>query len=409
MNRKMTTAAIGVLLLTSSAPAAAQFEGVIAQRTISVSLDALAERGIEGEQVMSLPLERILALQAELTASGDMTVTETQIFVKGRKFRSDATDDDGPAYAVVDLDAGVMRLVRPGQRMYIEMTREDLARMATMMGGGAAPVPAVTAVGDRRTINGMTTSAFEVAEDVGTTRVWVSNDHQALASSFRQFAELLQSMTMGDNTDPSFAVAEHGFPVLTQRVTYDTYEIEETVSVHEQAVDDARFAPPTGFRKMTMADLMRGGPSAAVPATVHTTVSAGRITSGSDQWIEYTVTGPSTITGREEGMTMCANTDSGLEARNLGDWYFTFEADGTGPGEHAARYEVTAPQELEAFHDPGPHGNYRFNGQGTITVSAAGQGQLGLDLIEITFSASGLQAGGGLEIAVEGRMRCAVM
>jgi hypothetical protein len=42
------------------------------------------------------------------------------------------------------------------------------------------------------------------------------------------------------------------------RLGYDVYEIEETLSVERQSISDDLFAPPAGYTKMTMADMIRG-------------------------------------------------------------------------------------------------------------------------------------------------------
>ena len=103
MRRQIIIALLGTLAVAAPQTAAAQFEGVIKQRTISVNLAALAERGFDLSNLLDVTVERLLALRGELEAQGDMTVTEEELYIKGSHVRSDFTDDEGPAWASMDL------------------------------------------------------------------------------------------------------------------------------------------------------------------------------------------------------------------------------------------------------------------------------------------------------------------
>ena len=169
--------------------------------------------------------------------------------------------EDGPAYVTMDLEQGVIRMFQPAERMYIEFTKEDMERMKSMVPsmGGASERPEPHATGLKKTINGMSCVAFDVKTYEGTTRVWVSKDNAQLVKAFASLMESVNSMAMDEeDTDASALVAEHGFPVLMLRLDYDTYTIEETLSVERQSVSDDLFTPPAGYKKMTMADMMRG-------------------------------------------------------------------------------------------------------------------------------------------------------
>ena len=256
MRRQIIVALLGTLIVAAPRMAAAQFEGVVKQRDISVTLAALEERGFDLSSLVDVPIERLLALRGELVASGDMTVTESEIYIKGSRMRvSDETDDDG-AWGIIDLERGIMLSVQPGQRMYIEMTQDDLRQMDASTGGGAEDQPEVARVGETKTINGLRSVAYDVTTYEGTTRVWVSNDNGGLSAWFQRFAEAFEAMSMDDDPDPSSVVAEHGFPMLVLKTTYDMFEVEETFAVEPQSLDDALFVPPAGYQKMTMAEMM---------------------------------------------------------------------------------------------------------------------------------------------------------
>jgi hypothetical protein len=394
--------------------AVAQFEGVIKQRSISVNLAALDERGFDVSNLVDVPIERLLALRGELAASGDMTITEAEIYIKGSHIRSDASDDEGPAWATIDLGQGVMRLIRPDQRMYIEMTREDFQQMAAYSGGGAGDQPDVSQVSGSKTINGLRSNAYDVTTYEGTARVWVSNAHADLATSFQRFAEPLQAMSMGDDSDPSFVVAEHGFPVLVLQTTHDTFEVEEVLAVEPQSVADALFVPPAGYQKMTMAEMMGGLMDEAAGGGAVAAVGSGGFNGGngaaSSAWVEYSISGPVTLNGREDDVVICSNTSDGFKARTLGDWVIDVEAAGSGSGAFPAEFYVAAPEEYDAeLSDDNFRTDDRFRGAGTVAITVIGRDQLGLDVVEVEFNASRLESGGGIVIDVQGKLSCSAM
>lgn len=262
---RMTSTLTLLAAMIVAAPSAAigqQFEGVIKQRSVSVEKTALEDRNFDtSEAIFDVAIERILALREELEADGLMTVEETDIYIKGNLIRTDMATEEGPVYATMDLDQGIMRMVQPNEQMYIEWTKADMERMKAMMPdmGGASEEREPRATGQTRTINGMTCVAYDIETDEATTRVWVSKDNAQLVKAFAGLIESVSAMTMEeDQADEAMLVAKHGFPVLVLRLGYGTYEIEETLSVNRQSVSDDLFTPPAGYKKMTMADMMRG-------------------------------------------------------------------------------------------------------------------------------------------------------
>lgn len=261
--KRLSTLLVTLAVATPALVVAQDFEGVVKQRTLSIESYALEDKGFDvSEAIFDVPLERILALRDELEADGTMKVEEATVYVKGNMIRSDMETDEGPAYVTMDLGKGVIRMFQPSEKMYIEWTKEDMERMKSMMPsmGGASEQPEPRETGLTKTINGMTCRAYDVETDDGMTRVWVSKDNAQLVSAFAALMESVSSMAMEDEeTDASARVAKYGFPVLTLQLGPDTYEIEETLSVDHQTVSDDLFTPPAGYKKMTLADMMRGG------------------------------------------------------------------------------------------------------------------------------------------------------
>jgi len=264
MQTKRLSALLAVTVATMpSVVRAQQFEGVARQRTISIQKYALEDKGFEmSKAIFDVPLERILALRDDLEADGSMTVEETSVYVKGSLIRSDMETEEGPAYVTMDLGNGVIRMFQPSEKMYIEWTKEDMERMKSMMPnmGGASERPEPRATGLSKKINGMNCVAYDIDTEDGATRVWVSKDDAQLVAAFAALMESISSMAMAEGeTDASTQVAKYGFPVLTLQLGPDSYEIEETLSVDRQSVSDDLFTPPAGYKKMTLADMMRGG------------------------------------------------------------------------------------------------------------------------------------------------------
>ena len=261
--RSLTAFLLGLMLMASARAAETQqFEGVITQRTIRVDRYALSDHDFDAtEALFDVPTSRILALRGNLEPDGFMSVEDATVYIKGDLIRTEMVDkDEGPMYGIMNLATGVMQLVRPGEQMYIEITSEDMARMTAMMAGmqmGRPDDMEARSAGQTRTINGMAATAFDVTTEEGITRVWASNDNPLLAAAFRAVTERIDAMSMDESPDESMAVAEYGYPVLMQRLGYDIYEIEETVSILPESVSDDLFAPPAGYRRMSMADLMQ--------------------------------------------------------------------------------------------------------------------------------------------------------
>jgi len=264
MRMRTSSSLLAAALLAVPSVAFAQtFEGIIKQRTISVEKYALEDKGFDvSEALFDVPTERILALRDELESTDQMTVMETQTYIKGNLIRTDMETEEGPAYVTMDVEQGIIRMFQPEEKMYIEWTKADMERMKAMMPdmGGGAEEPEPRETGQSRTINGMRCVEYAVETDDATTRVWVSRDNPQLISAFGALLEGIDAMGMGEEaTDASTLAVKYGFPVLVLQLGYDMYEIEETLSVDRQSVSDELFTPPADFTKMTMGDMMRGG------------------------------------------------------------------------------------------------------------------------------------------------------
>jgi len=408
MFRRLATALLIFAVTGGLRPIVAQsFEGVLRQRTIEVSLDALADRGFDtSDALFDVPIEDLLAMRVQLESLGDMVVRDDEILIKGVLMRMDASDEEGPGHATVDLAEGVIRMVRPEEGIYIEMTRADMEQMAELFGAYGDETPEVNQTGRSKTINGMSATAYDVMSSDGLSRVWVSNDDVELADSFREVAELISTMTMGDAPDPAMMVAEYGIPVLVQTMEYDLYRIEETMSVARRAVSAEAFGMPDGLQRMTIQDMMGGmmPPSGSGVSGADDPSQAGGVlgalmsdTESPPAWIEYDVTGAWSASGREEDVVMCTDTGDQFLARSLGDVIIDLEADGHGEGRHEMSVYVARAT------------GARSEGRGTLTIRATGEESFGMSIYEVDFETSDLESTDGVVVAVRGSLMCAAM
>ena len=106
---------------------------------------------------------------------------------------------------------------------------------------------------------------------------------------------------------------------------------------------------------------------------------------------------------------ICSESSDGFNLATRGDWYFDIEAEGTGPGQHAVRFTVVAPDSIAALRDDDFRTDDRFRGDGTITIETTGTDQSGMTLVQVEFSTTTLQSGAGHTINVAGTVSCAIM
>ena len=137
--------------------------------------------------------------------------------------------------------------------------------------------------------------------------------------------------------------------------------------------------------------------------------SGEQAASVSPVWIEYAVTGDAELEAREEDVVMCSETEDGFKAHTLGDWVFTLEADGNGPGQHAVSFTVAASDTITALRDDNYRTDHRFYGEGTMTIEAAGKDDFGFALITAEFTGVDLQSEKEHTISVKGKLGCQVL
>ncbi|MGD2215515.1 MAG: hypothetical protein PVJ64_02110 [Gemmatimonadales bacterium] len=139
------------------------------------------------------------------------------------------------------------------------------------------------------------------------------------------------------------------------------------------------------------------------------TVTVTSVRAQTAVFIEYTVTGSASASGREVDVVMCSSSEDGLNIHSMGEWVFTFDAPSAEAGEHEARVRVAAPTAVTALHDDDFRTDDRLTGDGTIIVESAGKGEMGIPLLRVRYTAEGLSSDTGATIDVEGTLVCPLL
>jgi hypothetical protein len=126
-------------------------------------------------------------------------------------------------------------------------------------------------------------------------------------------------------------------------------------------------------------------------------------------FIEYTVTGTASASGREPDVVLCSRSEDGLTIHTMGTWIFDFEVPSAAPGEHDATVRVAAPDSVTALHDNDLRTDDHLTGNAKLVVESAGRGQMNIPLLRIRFTATGLTSETGATGGVRGTIVCALM
>lgn len=175
---------------------------------------------------------------------GDNTTATYSI--KGDKLRLDmAMDGATRASSIIDRGARKMILLMHEQQMYMERDFDT-----TTVGGGVPQAGAAdfTWTGTHQTIAGMSCD-----DGVFTARDG-SRTNMCIARGISFFGG--PGMRRGPARDSWQSHVQGGFPLKVQRAG-DDMPVMEVTSIDRRSLADALFAPPAGWRRMTMP---MGGP-----------------------------------------------------------------------------------------------------------------------------------------------------
>lgn len=143
----------------------------------------------------------------------------------------------------------------------------------------------------------------------------------------------------------------------------------------------------------------------AVVATLSVTPARAQ----SPVYIEYTVTGSATASGRDADVVLCSVSEGQLTIHTMGSWVFDVEGTTAAPGAHDATLRVAAPASVAALHDTNIRTDDHLSGPAKLVISSAGQGQANIPLIRVRFTADSLSSETGAHVKAAGTLVCPVM
>ena len=131
--------------------------------------------------------------------------------------------------------------------------------------------------------------------------------------------------------------------------------------------------------------------------------------SQSPTFIQWSVTGTATASGRDEAILCSPTSEGGLEIHSMGEWVFDLEAPSAAPGNHDAPIRIAAPQSVSALHDTDLRTDDHLAGTAKLVIASAGRGMGNIPLLRIQFMADSLASEIGARGRATGTIVCAVM
>ncbi|MBI2377569.1 MAG: DUF4412 domain-containing protein [Deltaproteobacteria bacterium] len=221
-----------------------------------------------------------------------------KLFLDGQKCRVEAKDHQ----VIFRGDKGVMWVVEPNKPTFMEITKEDMKKAGEAMGGAMAQMQAQMAAmppeqrkmmeqmmagrgmpppgaqeskreykanGKKDKVNGFATQGYDALRDgKPDAELWVA-DWKAVElrqddfKCFEMIADMMKGMPGADRASTPFSekLGEGGLPgipVRTVRTTAQGPTTEELKKIAREDIPGSTFDEPTGKKKETMADMMKG-------------------------------------------------------------------------------------------------------------------------------------------------------
>ena len=129
----------------------------------------------------------------------------------------------------------------------------------------------------------------------------------------------------------------------------------------------------------------------------------------SPTFIQWSVTGTATASGRDEAILCSPSDEGGLTIHSMGEWVFDFESPSKDPGTVDAPIRIAAPDAVTALHDNNLRTDDHLAGTARLVIASAGPGMGGIPLLRIQFTADSLESEIGTHGRATGTIVCAVM
>ena len=147
----------------------------------------------------------------------------------------------------------------------------------------------------------------------------------------------------------------------------------------------------------------------AVLVTLAGSPSRAQAPAQSPTYIQWSVTGTATASGRDEAILCSPTSEGGLTIHSMGNWVFDFESPSKVPGEVDSPIRIAAPASVAALHDTNIRTDDHLTGRAKLVIASGGRGQGGIPLLRIRFTATGLRSETGANGSATGSMVCPLM
>jgi len=195
------------------------------------------------------------------------------IYIKDGLMRVEVDKEGESMVTIMDMKNGVMRNLMPEKKAYMEVTVEEMAKQMQSMkkamgelGAGEMKNEAdarpsqIRKTGQKKKINGFKCEQYVQTIGEKTSEYWVTDElslKDFYGDNTKFFDTFKQMSKMGEGQNV-FAIYEiDGFPILT--IEKDEYGEDKTevVKVEKKPVDSSYFEVPSGYRKVSMMEMMR--------------------------------------------------------------------------------------------------------------------------------------------------------
>lgn len=129
----------------------------------------------------------------------------------------------------------------------------------------------------------------------------------------------------------------------------------------------------------------------------------------SPTFIQWSVTGTATASGRDEAILCSPSSEGGLTIHSMGEWVFDFEVPSKDPGTHEATILIAAPESVATLHDNDMRTDDRLAGTARLVVTSGGRGMGNIPMLRVQFTADSLRSEIGRTGRATGTILCALM
>lgn len=269
MSPVRAAAALAAAALSVGTPTlfAQGFEGTLHARAVTISQQKLAEMGLTTpDAVLALSVDSLVAGPAH--QEGVVHVASTYYVEPGKILLLSATPDSSDAanYIIMDINAGVMDIVVPQRKAYIEWTAADAKKLKTGQPNADSTTSAVkiTPMHTSAVVNGIHCEMYRAETAQEVVIGCMSAEHRNVADALAKLTDGMKKLGGAEAGGPSpearltkfgLPIRLVSLPIADGRVAGD-FDIEEFVAISPGAIAPGRFTIPADYTKTTAGDLM---------------------------------------------------------------------------------------------------------------------------------------------------------